>query len=317
MKKLLLLLLLSLGFVGPAVAEIFIPANSHADGNSWTCNTSYYKDGSICRSVPANAYSNYNSNYWYCSTGYYKSGSSCKSAQANEVENDEIKELKIEVLFKKIKINWKAGSKDWKCKEGYKKSGNKCVRPPTDYWLAGSKVWTCNEGYKKSGNKCFKEGELPQDVIEREIAFFEAQLEAELAAQELMAEIEEEAKIEAIRGIAQIEYHPPKGSAQALVEAIAAAKVKRLWVDDIAAKVKSYWRYQGAEDDWECTVYVQQDVDGNVEAVNIQNCNTGDSDKARSFKNSIERAVYKASPLPSAPDDAVFDKEILFYFRAI
>ena len=151
-KKILLFLLLSLGFVGPAVAEIFIPANSHADGNSWTCNTSYYKDGSVCRSVPANAYSNYNSNYWYCSTGYYKSGSSCKSAQANEVENDEIKKVKIEVLFTK-RIHWKAGSKDWKCKEGY----------------------------KKSGNKCFKVEEmLRQAAIEREIAEFEAELAAEL-----------------------------------------------------------------------------------------------------------------------------------------
>ena len=51
-----------------------------------------------------------------------------------------------------------------------------------------------------------------------------------------------------------------------------------------------------------------------VEAVNIQNCNLDDSEKARAFKNSIERAVYKASPLPSSPDDAVFDREILFYF---
>ena len=75
------------------------------------------------------------------------------------MENDENKELKIEVLFTKT-INWKAGSKDWKCKEGYKKSGNKCfkvgVRPPTDYWVAGSKGWTCNEGYIKSGSKCIK-----------------------------------------------------------------------------------------------------------------------------------------------------------------
>ena len=106
------------------------------------------------------------------------------------------------------------------------------------------------------------------------------------------------------------------------VDFIDLSYAKYLQLRDIVAKVKSYWRYQGAEDDWECTVYVQQDVDGNVEAVNIQNCNTGNSDnalmaddKARSFKNSIERAVYKASPLPAAPDDAVFDREILLEFR--
>ena len=71
----------------------------------------------------------------------------------------------------------------------------------------------------------------------------------------------------------------------------------------------------GDEDDWSCEVYVQQDVDGNVEAVNIQNCNTGDSDKARSFKNSIEREVYKASPLPSPLFEGVFVREIQFEFR--
>jgi colicin import membrane protein len=90
--------------------------------------------------------------------------------------------------------------------------------------------------------------------------------------------------------------------------------LKSAYVNNIRARVITYWRYQGAEDDWVCNVYVQQDTGGNVEAVNVQNCNLDDSDMARAFKNSIERAVYKASPLPSAPDDAVFDREILFEF---
>ena len=49
--------------------------------------------------------------------------------------------------------------------------------------------WECNEGYIRYENRCYKEGELPQEGIEREIAEFEAQLAAELAL--------EEAKIEA------------------------------------------------------------------------------------------------------------------------
>ena len=40
--------------------------------------------------------------------------------------------------------------------------------------------WECNEGYIRYENRCYKEGELPQDVIEREIAEFEAELAAEL-----------------------------------------------------------------------------------------------------------------------------------------
>ena len=93
--------------------------------------------------------------------------------------------------------------------------------------------------------------------------------------------------------------------------------LKTAYVANIAARVKSYWRYQGAEDDWGCIVYVQQDIDGNVEAVNIQKCNVDDSETARAFKNSIERAVKKASPLPPSPDDAVFDREILFNITAL
>ena len=87
--------------------------------------------------------------------------------------------------------------------------------------------------------------------------------------------------------------------------------------NNIAARIKSYWNYQGAEDDWGCDVYALQDSEGNVKAVNIRKCNVDDSEKARAFKNSIERAVYKASPLPPSPDEAVFDEEIFFYFRAL
>jgi len=49
--------------------------------------------------------------------------------------------------------------------------------------------------------------------------------------------------------------------------------------------------------------------------VNLQSCNINNNAKAKSFKNAIERAVYKASPLPPAPDKSVFDREVLFYFR--
>jgi len=91
--------------------------------------------------------------------------------------------------------------------------------------------------------------------------------------------------------------------------------LKSAYVNHIAARVRSYWKYQGADDDWGCDVYIKQSIEGVVEAVNVQNCTLDDSDKARSFKNSIERAVYKASPLPVAPDESVFDKEVLFFFR--
>ena len=90
--------------------------------------------------------------------------------------------------------------------------------------------------------------------------------------------------------------------------------LKSAYVSNIAARVKSFWRYQGAEDDWTAEVYVVQDRDGTVVAVDVRNANVDDSNKAKVFKDSIRRAVYKASPLPSAPDEAVFDKELIFIF---
>ena len=86
------------------------------------------------------------------------------------------------------------------------------------------------------------------------------------------------------------------------------------YVRSIAEKVKSNWRYQGAEDDWTAEVYIVQDRDGTVVAADIRNCNVDDSAKAKTFKDSVRRAVYKASPLPSAPDETVFDRELIFIF---
>ena len=90
--------------------------------------------------------------------------------------------------------------------------------------------------------------------------------------------------------------------------------LKSAYVNNIAARVKTFWRYQAAEDDWTAEVYVVQDRDGNVKAVDVKNANVGNSSLGKSFKDSIERAVYKASPLPGAPDEAVFDEELYFIF---
>lgn len=92
--------------------------------------------------------------------------------------------------------------------------------------------------------------------------------------------------------------------------------LKQAYIYNLSARIKSFWRYQGAEDDWTCDVYVIQDRDGTVQAVDVRNCKVNDSSQAQFFKDSIRRAVYKASPLPAAPDDAVFDREILFKFNA-
>lgn len=92
-------------------------------------------------------------------------------------------------------------------------------------------------------------------------------------------------------------------------------ELKISYQNQIRARVRSIWRYRGGEDHWGCDVYILQDIDGNVQSVNVQSCNVDNPGKIRSFKDAIEAAVNKASPLPPAPDKSVFDREILFHFR--
>ena len=93
-------------------------------------------------------------------------------------------------------------------------------------------------------------------------------------------------------------------------------ELKVNYINQIAARVKENWRYHGAKNGWGCDVYILQDVNGNVESVNPHSCSIDNSAKEKSFKNSIERAVYKASPLPRAPDKTVFDRELVIHFKA-
>jgi colicin import membrane protein len=95
---------------------------------------------------------------------------------------------------------------------------------------------------------------------------------------------------------------------------------EKFWVDSIAAKVRTYWRFSGARNDWSCFVNITLGLDGNVNTVKVDNCgdsimNIDDNPKLSSFKNSIERAVYKASPFPLAPTKAASSKQIIFEFR--
>ena len=59
--------------------------------------------------------------------------------------------------------------------------------------------------------------------------------------------------------------------------------MKTAYVYNIAARVKSYWKYQGADDDWGCDVYILQSIEGVVEAVNDLGLQVGaDSDLSMS-----------------------------------
>lgn len=88
-------------------------------------------------------------------------------------------------------------------------------------------------------------------------------------------------------------------------------KLKAQYVQDIMNHVQRNWlQPAGTQEGWQCDVSVQQNALGDVVMVKMLNCNGSET-----FKSSVERAVKKASPLPSPKDPKAFDKNIQFIFK--
>jgi colicin import membrane protein len=83
------------------------------------------------------------------------------------------------------------------------------------------------------------------------------------------------------------------------------------WESMIAAKITRAWlRPPTARPGIECMLYVTQVPGGEVTQVRIGQCN-GD----QAVRESIEAAVYRASPLPPPPDPALFDRNLKIDFK--
>jgi len=83
------------------------------------------------------------------------------------------------------------------------------------------------------------------------------------------------------------------------------------WESLIAAKINRAWlRPPTARPGIQCMLYVTQVPGGEVTQVRIGECN-GD----QAVRESIEAAVYRASPLPPPPDPALFDRNLRINFR--
>jgi colicin import membrane protein len=83
------------------------------------------------------------------------------------------------------------------------------------------------------------------------------------------------------------------------------------WIGQIQARVQRAWlRPPSARAGIECIVYVTQVPGGEVTNVRVGSCN-GD----QSVRDSIEAAVYRASPLPPPPDPALFERNLELTFK--
>jgi len=83
------------------------------------------------------------------------------------------------------------------------------------------------------------------------------------------------------------------------------------WQAQIAAKIERAWlRPPTARAGIQCVLNVTQVPGGEVTQVSIGDCN-GD----QAVRESIEAAVYRASPLPPPPDPSLFDRHLKINFK--
>lgn len=189
MKKLLLLLLLSLGFIGSTSAgdlseELHVVDYSHLSDRticSWfqtttipdeiiaeakkrglSCGGKTYtqsKGATTTKNIPANAFASSSSpTGWKCRNGYIKSGNSCRK-----------------VNIPKNAYGSSSSPAGWKCNSGYIAAGNRCLKkvnipknasPSSAY--GNYSGWKCNPGYFEQNYGCLR---IPKNATKDSSSF--------------------------------------------------------------------------------------------------------------------------------------------------
>ena len=121
------------------------------------------------------------------------------------------------------------------------------------------------------------------------------------AEQQRQAQAQDESAREELRRSLAAEQAAAARAGPALASylALIAAKINRVWL-----------RPPTARPGIECVLHVTQAPGGQVTQVTIGECN-GD----QAVRQSLEDAVYRASPLPPPPDPALFDRNLRINFK--
>jgi colicin import membrane protein len=83
------------------------------------------------------------------------------------------------------------------------------------------------------------------------------------------------------------------------------------WQAEITARIQQHWiRPPTAQPGIDCVLNVTQVPGGSVTDVSVGQCN-GDE----AVRESIEAAVYRASPLPPPPDPSLFERQLVIEFK--
>jgi colicin import membrane protein len=84
------------------------------------------------------------------------------------------------------------------------------------------------------------------------------------------------------------------------------------WYAQIIARIERAWiKPPSAQAGIECIVSVTQVQGGEVTAVRVDSCTGG----GEAMSQSVEAAVYRASPLPSPPNPALFERTLILTFK--
>ncbi|MEJ0100623.1 MAG: cell envelope integrity protein TolA [Pseudomonadota bacterium] len=83
------------------------------------------------------------------------------------------------------------------------------------------------------------------------------------------------------------------------------------YVGQIASRIERAWnRPPNVKPGIECELHVTQVPGGAVTSVKVGRCNADEA-----TRQSIEAAAYRASPLPTPPDPALFERDLVVTFR--
>jgi colicin import membrane protein len=95
------------------------------------------------------------------------------------------------------------------------------------------------------------------------------------------------------------------------VSAVEASPARAQYIARLSGKIQNAWiKPPSARAGLDCIVNITQIPGGEVTSAHVSQCN-GDA----AARQSIENAVYRASPLPPPPDPALFERNLVIHFH--
>jgi colicin import membrane protein len=93
--------------------------------------------------------------------------------------------------------------------------------------------------------------------------------------------------------------------------AVASGPARDQYIARLASRIQNAWiKPPSAHAGLDCIVNITQIPGGEVTSAHVSQCN-GDA----AARQSIENAVYRASPLPAPSDPALFERNLVIHFH--